>query len=513
MNKKGSALVIVLVLMGVLAFMGAAFLKVVIADSMNTKKQINHQRALFLAESGIQRAAWIIRDVNNTGILSSESFTLKNNDETALNSLENEYININIVTQGDDVYLASVTSQSSGATKTLNALIEKYPPGKIFDYTYFINNWGWFYASLITSYGDLRSNGRFDFKYGPQVNSDIYAANEVGINGAIYGYGSQAEYQHSDSQKLAMPNLNDLSYYEAAAATTNGSIVINGTTIVDKVLGDNVGENENIVLVGTAQNPIEVNGVVVIRGDVIVSGVITGQGSIYTGRNLYVPNNITYNNGPTTEKPLYPVDAPPSTTDVDTWVNDNKTKDLVGFAAAESIILGDYTKSGNQWIFDQYLYSMGDEDVGNDGIPGTSDSGENDGQFNSQFEDLDGDGSKDNNYSSSTLNTQTALSDFSNVPAGMNTYSDLVNNPATADPSGNITVSGIFYTNHAVTGTFEGPTTVNGSLISKDEAIGISNTLVLNYDWRVNSRYTSGQNKIIDVGLPFSKSVEILRWW
>ncbi|VAX37709.1 hypothetical protein MNBD_UNCLBAC01-163 [hydrothermal vent metagenome] len=517
-NQKGSVLIISLVFISALAVLGASFLKISITDAKNAQRQMDQQRAFFLSEAGIQRASWLIKQ-DSGGSLKAytsdpylETFQLQGNG-AALNSLESENINISILYTGNDIYQVGATAQVNGVTKTLSALNERYSPGKVFDYAYFINNWGWFYASIITAYGDVRSNGRFDFKYGPTVNSEIYAGYEVGINGSIYGYGSQTEYQYPDSDGLEMPNLNDLSYYENVATSKSGSIIINGLTLVNGVLGDDGGENENLVLIGTVTDPIEINGTVVIRGDVIVSGYITGQGTIYAGRNLYVPNNVIYVDGPATTKPTYPSGSPPDDSVIKTWVTDNKDKDLVGFAATENIVLGDYTKSSNQWIFNSYLYGMGDEDVGEDGIPGTSDTGEGDGVFTAQYEDLDGDGVKDNNYTSATLQTQVALSSFANLPSGMINYADIANNSETTLPDGNKIISGVYYTNHAMTGMLEGSTNVRGSIISKDEAIGINAMLTLDYDWRMHSKYTTGQNKLIDVGLPFSKEIETLRWW
>ena len=43
-------------------------------------------------------------------------------------------------------------------------------PSRVFDYGYFINNWGWFYGSSIVCNGNARSNGQFDAAgYSPTV--------------------------------------------------------------------------------------------------------------------------------------------------------------------------------------------------------------------------------------------------------------------------------------------------------------------------------------------------------
>ncbi|MEZ5975387.1 MAG: hypothetical protein R3E96_11265 [Planctomycetota bacterium] len=35
-------------------------------------------------------------------------------------------------------------------------------PSEVFDYGYFVNNWGWFYGTSIYCYGNARANGQFD---------------------------------------------------------------------------------------------------------------------------------------------------------------------------------------------------------------------------------------------------------------------------------------------------------------------------------------------------------------
>ncbi len=74
-------------------------------------------------------------------------------------------------------------------------------------------------------------------------------------------------------------------------------------------------------------------------------------------------------------------------------------------------------------------------------------------------------------------------------------------------------VDGVFYTNHAFAGRTGYGVHFNGAIISKDEAIIYRNTIVINYDERINSRYTTGLNRLIDLNLPVTKKVEIVRWW
>ena len=499
MNRKGFALIVAMTFLAVLFMGGGSYLYMVTNEAKYTERQIDTQKSFFLAEAGVERAIWRVK---NDSIIASEIFQLKG-AATAANYLEDENITVTITNLGNNMYQVSSTSQVGNSTKTLNTTIQKNPPSKVFDYGYFINNWGWFYGSGITSRGDVRSNGRFDFRSRPRVEGDIYAGCEIddGSQG-IRGSGGDPSNQYPNSDTLDMPNLYDLSYYENKASSGNGSIVVDGVTMVDGVFGDDAGETGNIALVGTHSRPIEVTGTVVIRGDVVIKGVIQGQGSIYAGRNIYLADDIQYRTAPSSPRP-----ASNNPDAVDNWVNAHKDKDLVGFAATENIVMGDYTsETGGSWYSNSWLFGMGDEDVGEDGIPDTNDAHENDGVFQSEYEDLDGDGVRDNNYNWSDVQTQVPITEFANCPAGVSDFGDIADNNVNR-------LDGIFYTNHAFAGRTGYGAVVNGSIISKDEAIIYRNTLTINYDERINSRYTTGQNRIIEVDLPVSKKVEIIRWW
>lgn len=505
MNKKGFALIMVMAFISLLFMGSSSYLYMTTSETKQAERQTDIQKAFFLANSGMEKAVWKVK--NNT-IVNYETFKLKG-VSAPLNYLEDKDIAVTVTDLGNNLYQIASTSVVGNSAKTLNAVIQKNPPSKVFDYGYFINNWGWFYGGGITSNGDVRSNGRFDFRDNPKVEGQIYAGFEIDDGGqGIRGSGGDTDEdgnypnQHPYSDKLEMPNLNDLSYYENTAKAKGGTIVVDGTTLVNNVFGDDAGESGNIILIGTSSKPVEVAGTVVVRGDVIIKGVIKGQGTIYAGRNIYVANDITYKNAPGSPRPsLNNPDA------LDNWVNANKDKDLVGFAAKESIVLGDYTgNTGGAWYANSYLFGMGNEDAGQDGIPDTNDGNEDDGVFQQQYEDLDGDGVKDNSYNWAGVQIQDSITDFANCPAGVSRFGDIATNRLNK-------IDGVFYTNHAFAGRVGGGAMINGAVISKDEAIIYTNTLTINYDERINSRYSTGQDRIIDIGLPFSRRITVIRWW
>ncbi len=446
---------------------------------------------------------------------------------------------------------------------------------RVFDYAYFINNWGWFYGNTITCNGNARSNGQFDVaNYKPTItgqptydsmawtagkadllgyhddNKDgktdgndggIFAGWSVVGAGNVGGNGGKSANQHSFQPALPMPNLTDLSVYEAKAKAA-GSYVKNGaTTLFTGVYGDDVGEKQNIYLVGTAAAPIEIHGTVVVRGSVIVSGVITGQGAIYAGGNVYVPNNLTYSNPPTSTRPTNNTEA-----QTEAWITANKDKDFVGLLARENVVLGNHLDSNwrknvSTWLADPMNQSK--EDAGEDQIPntyagkdgkkGTADDDvlEGDGKWTVQRytaadeaaglvpagkkagdaipgsgEDIDGDGVFDDSLTVANLDFPAALAATNwggNLPASPD-YSKIASTSMTH-------VDGVVYTNHALAWvTLAGSAIdVNGAVVSRNECMIYGGKLNLNYD----SRLLAGNGDFVGDLMPRQlKPIEYTSW-
>ncbi len=271
----------------------------------------------------------------------------------------------------------------------------------VFDYSYFINHWGWFYGDTIICNGNARANGQFDFGgHSPHVNGSprYQGANgndligyiddngdglEDGNDGGVFaswtvlnednvqGMGGAAANQHEWQPTVKMPNLSDLTVYETMAATESGRILQNGNPLVEGVAGDDPGEPENLFLVGTLANPIVLDGPIVARGDVILSGYVVGQGTIYAGRNVYIADDLHYLNPPTSPRPSANDEAT-----VEAWRADNANKDALGLFAREHVVVGDYTNGSWQSYVSSWLNNSlneSKEDAGADGIQNTAD--------------------------------------------------------------------------------------------------------------------------------------------
>jgi hypothetical protein len=424
-------------------------------------------------------------------------------------------------------YQVFSSAKVGNKTRTLRATVRRNPPSVIFDYEYFLNNWGWWWGSTITGNGDNRANWDFDFRGGPLVNGSVLANGRISENGTpvdplngpfpFRGWvqNDPLSYVHAGVPRVTMPNLKDFTYYKQKATNDQGRLYIGTNLVVDAV--HNNTNKPGLYLDGTTNNqPIVIHGPVVIDGDVVIKGQLSGIGTLYVGGNLYVAGNLTYTNGPNFS--VSPATLP--TTDRDNWVRDNTNKTLVAFAVRETILGGDVNSSdwkGNCYDPAGYgLHNVGDErHLGADGIAGTPDDGvvyldtNNDGVPDSAWFDADGDGVIDlaYDYNAQLVMTPQRAARVQGYPVDsgsvLKDYHDVASNLMNR-------IDAVFYCNHAVAMRLgQNDTTWNGTVISRDEAIVFNSTLMFRYDPRIHSRYSNDPNRYIDLGLPIANRVAI----
>ena len=509
-KKEGSILIFFYLVLIVFSILLANFLTRSIVENRAALRQRELLQAYYLAEAGINEVKRGLFDTFRQiyphptpsdfswfdTLPDPDKYTLPVN--ATLSTVRGGRYTVNItnvtsLSEGRDVTFVS-EAWVGNTSKRITAVVRYgLRPSRVFDYAYFINNYGWFWGGGIRSQGDIRSNGDFSFWDNPTVNGDIYASinPELGANGDISGNsrhddisyyrnhadstarptnptadeegceypdgydGSSKRFSHSEM--LNMPYLGDLNYYKSLAISQGGTIKQGGVTLVNGVLDD------NIVLIGTEDNPIEVNGPVVVTGDVLIKGVVTGQGTIYSGRNTHIIGDITYKNPPVWPKP----DTDPDTTDAQ-----NAEKDFLGLSAKGNIIVGDYTRNDWQTVIEDYIKPPFTKAYKVD--PSDSDIGYvqyyvgDDPYFNGDYTAFDGgkkiDGEKRRFYESS--------------------FSDSYVH-SIAEPSNKIhRVDAVTYTNHLFSGRV-GSFTMNGSIVARDEAIVYSGSITMNYDIRV----------------------------
>ena len=89
-------------------------------------------------------------------------------------------------------------------------------------------------------------------------------------------------------------------------------------------------------LVGSAAHPILIHGPVTFTQDAVIKGNISGQGTIYAGRNVHLVGSLIYQNPPNFEG-----------SNETTISNNNEKADMVALCANGSVIMGD-TSQFNQ---------------------------------------------------------------------------------------------------------------------------------------------------------------------
>ena len=470
---------------------------------------------------------------------------------------------------------------------------------RVFDFAYFVNNYGWFQGNSITANGDVRANGNLYLDSGCTVNGRAYAArnDELGVIGTIqntgrmqslyeywsgcgsfarptspaylgggeYGGGYAAPVQVTSQDvadrlnpyqdELTMPYISDLDEYVKYAQQVGGKLSggvaykidssgnvqqYNNGTINAHYSGtgptgnSNLSDNGALVLVGTAANPIVIDGPVVVDSDVVIKGYVTGQGTIYSGRNIHIVGDIKYVNAPSWPHP----DSNPDAT-----AKANLSKDLLGLAAKGNVVLGDYTVSS--WLGSsssglQYYLQNGpyvqryicDESDKNIGYPRTREYGWSSDETKFCGDYTQRDGGKKVTMSSSTKWVQkngrwtqekvTTIADSQTRKYYESVCPDVIIQSLCGDSqtsgyggggySPTIThIDAVIYNNHGVIGHI-GNCTINGSLVCRNEAMIYEGALKINWDHRLYSGLSGSMSDALGLPMDASRPPETLSW-
>ncbi len=419
-DERGAVLVASLVLAVVLVIGAAAFLTHTSTEVVQVRRNIASTRAFYYAEAGINYAQSQVLRGWELSMFISPFYFLDYNTITTLpadmvvqaGTPEQGGFHVEIIDvttpfrDARDVTVRS-TGTYRGESRTVSATFcLELAASRAFDYTYFLNHWGWTQniPSRFLMNGNIRANGYFSFSNSslyvngnPEYNwlqgeklykdsGGIYSGFRITGASSLNGMGKlnvnqhmnedtnkngvlDAGEDHNQDQKLTrpehveMPNLTDLNLYEEHArgwkAGAGGSIKIQGAgpggtdlEVSDPIYGDEPGEKANLVVWGTEQNPIVVDGPVVIRGDLVMKGYVKGKGSLYVQGNVYIPDNVKYVNPPV-GKPNYDYFAystPEQRSQAwqqasSEWRQQNADKDGLGLFARESVVIGNFQSS------------------------------------------------------------------------------------------------------------------------------------------------------------------------
>ncbi len=436
---------------------------------------------------------------------------------------------------------------------------------QVFDYTYFVNNYGWmdgFGAKDLIINGDVRANGNFAFLNGsPTVNGSVIAAiNEKletpaaglvnafpvkdsnstyvkaakndsrmrqGYDSTVQGDRTSSDYANwkddifdsegtvvggkiagaavmdatgarawtreavtssattslldsAATKEIVMPDLNDIntyksmstSYVDSRATFADGTSnpdynagayvkVWNSSSNSYQTISTNGVVTGSALMVGSSDKPILIHGPVTFTQDVALKGYVKGQGTLYAGRNVHIVGSIKYKDGPDFRGN--------NRSSID---NANENKDMLGLAARGSVIMGNPKSFGNPYPLYYMMppFTKGRYDEAGNWIPA----------FNAMEKDSTG-----------KYRYQSVLGDDA-----LNAVAEGVNQ-----------IDAVMYTNFVGggnIGTAGGGVTINGSLISRDEAMVVwSLPIKMNYDTRIRERQLT-KLPLIDLKLPRS---------
>jgi hypothetical protein len=542
---QGSTLLTV-VIIGAITCVSAGSMLVLSSNSVsNAAGRVDWDKAFFISENALVWASQAAFDSSpppgSSNYYSTALGTLPLRELISPTNGDSTFVGawVQIVqptTSPANVFVITASAQINSKIRTIQSQITVRPVSLVFDYEYFLNNWGWWWGNTITGNGAQRANWDFDFRDGPTVNGAIYAADQVDDNEIpVQSYATppfaglagadETNLVHQGAPRVTMPNLLNFSNYIATALanTSSNGLWVGTNQLVFGALtnanipnpggnGGNLTPQTGLYVAGTPGAPITIKGTVVISGDLVIQGTVTGQGTLYVGGNLYIASNITYAHGPD-------FSTPPETQTTamrDAWVAQNMTNDLVAYAVRGSILAGDVTDP--DWI--NYclnypgsgLQYVGDEShLGMDGIAGTPDDNtpflHADGSVSSWY-DADGDGIVESNYNYNTDINMTSSRALNIIGYPTADGQPVAYSQVATDNMG--TLQGIFYTDHAAAMRLaQGAATFDGVIVSRNEQIIFQNYLNLIYDSRVNSRYDNNPNQFINLGLPWGKPLQV----
>ncbi|MBS1705889.1 MAG: hypothetical protein JST40_08445 [Armatimonadetes bacterium] len=293
--------------------------------------------------------------------------------------------------------------------------------------------------------------------------------------------GTKVTLDTSPTHEIIMPDLSDLNTYIGMSESYTNT----RQTYADGTPDPNYGQEAfvevwttsggghyqrissdgvvtgSVMLIGSDDHPIKINGPVTITQDVVIKGTIQGQGTLYAGRNVHIVGSVKYKNGPDFRGS--------NPTSVDTA---NEKKDFLGLAARQSVIFGNPAEFGDPYPL-RYMtppFTKGRYDENGNWIP----------PYNANDVDSTGRRKYQSTFSDSAIN---------DIASSVNQ------------------IDAIIYTNFAGGGNLGrggGGVTFNGTLISRDEAMVVwSLPIVQNYDNRIRERALT-RKPLIDLDLPRS---------
>ena len=266
-----------------------------------------------------------------------------------------------------------------------------------------------------------------------------------------------------------------------------------------------LADKGSLLLIGTAANPIKIDGPVVVDGDVIIKGYVSGQGTIYSGRNVHIIGDIKYVNEPVWTH------SKTGTAAVEE-MSANEEKDMLGLVAKGNIVIGDATSSSIcdtvSGVSESYECDASDADIGYAST------------FNGDYSAVEATGTKlkvrtvtSYTYVTETYydywgrrQTRTVRQTVKSVENAANRryYETCCDNNAISDNRSTVSqIDAVMYNNHAVFGTLGANFNVNGALVCRDEGLSANGG---SFNWDMRLRRKKNSAVVEKMGLPVGAS-------
>ncbi|MFN3729354.1 MAG: hypothetical protein ACK4XJ_06555 [Fimbriimonadaceae bacterium] len=295
--------------------------------------------------------------------------------------------------------------------------------------------------------------------------------------------------------EIPLPDLYDITYYQQLSSNfDNDALVLQKQKFLDGTNNPNYGSQAYLevwnsstnsyqrlstdgnitgsaVVSGTETRPIRIYGPVTVTQDLVIKGYVSGQGTIYTGRNVHVVGSIRYVNPPDFRG-----------SNLSNIKIQNEKADFLCLAAREAIVFGNSTNLSSTA---RNLMRP----------PNTKARYDEEGNLIAAFDGNQLDGFIRSNGTATMRRESVVLN------TTINNMAETINE-----------VSAVIYSNRIVGGDMSSSVSFNGALIAKDRGIvGFGSNLqwFINYDPRIRD---VGQTLAVDVALVRSPALYRIGW-
>ena len=268
----------------------------------STVKRVRATYSIALGMSDIFRYAYFVNnygwfDAQGNGVIGIFGEARANGDFTFTGYLSSIYVDGDIYTANNPELINPVTQQPARGAITGD-------PTQTSD-----QHWYWLWTGAYAeSYGgnSIRPTLRMTFPGQPPIGG----TEKILPSGAGWDSDHPDQKRYEAQPPQPIPYLGDLKIYKTLATQKHSTLTYRDastgqTKTIDAVykgpdgVAGTADDTTPLVLINNdPDHPIALNGPVVVPGDVIIRGYVSGQGTIYAGRNMHIIGLVGYTQPP-----------------------------------------------------------------------------------------------------------------------------------------------------------------------------------------------------------------------